>query len=148
METQWRTTSHKVFYFPLFFSFNFFWVPGWPFPKRPHHFFLSPLPHQTLWIEWSLLSLHWKSLHNNWFYSLPWVSLIKLGQLFTHKPRARDRDIVRAQKKKCPEAGPRYLPHHVGWLWILECSLKSYVTGPSAKCDFNEFLFTRGPHTW
>ena len=33
--------------------------------------------------------------------------------------------------------------NHVVRSWILKCSVKSYVTGPSTKCYFNNFLFMR-----
>ena len=46
-------------------------------------------------------------------------------------------------KRKCPKAVPRHLQHHVVWSRTLECSVKSYVTGPSTKCYFYEFLFMR-----
>jgi hypothetical protein len=46
-------------------------------------------------------------------------------------------------KEKCPKAVPTHLQNHVVvWSRILECSKKLYVTGPSIKCYFNEFLFT------
>jgi hypothetical protein len=47
-------------------------------------------------------------------------------------------------KEKCSKAVPTHLQNHVVvWSRILECSLKLYVTGPSTKCYFNEFLFTQ-----
>ena len=46
-------------------------------------------------------------------------------------------------KRKCPKAVPTHLQHHVVWSRTLKCSVKSYVTGPSTKCYFNEFLFMR-----
>ena len=53
-----------------------------------------------------------------------------------------------APKRKCPKAIPRPFQNHVGWSRALKSSVKSYVTGTSAKCYFNEFLFMQGPHTW
>jgi len=44
-------------------------------------------------------------------------------------------------KRKCPKAIPTHLQNHVVWSWTLKCSVKSYVTGPSTECYFNEFLF-------
>ena len=46
-------------------------------------------------------------------------------------------------KRKCPKVVPRYLQNQVLWSWTLKCSVKSYVTGASTKCYFNEFLFMR-----
>ena len=47
-------------------------------------------------------------------------------------------------KRKCPKAAPTHLHNHVVvWSRILEFSVKPYVTGPSTKCHFNEFLFMR-----
>ena len=42
-------------------------------------------------------------------------------------------------KEKCPKAIPRHLQNHVVWSWIFKCIVKSYVTGPSTKCYFNDF---------
>jgi hypothetical protein len=45
-------------------------------------------------------------------------------------------------KRMCPKAVPTHLQnHHVVWSRTLECSVKSYVTGPSTKFYFNDFLF-------
>ena len=38
----------------------------------------------------------------------------------------------------------RHLQNHIVWSPTLECSVKSYVPGPSAKCYFNESLFVQG----
>ena len=46
-------------------------------------------------------------------------------------------------KRKCPKAIPTHLPNRVVWSRTLECSVKSYVTRPSTKCYFNDFLFMR-----
>ena len=46
-------------------------------------------------------------------------------------------------KRKCPKAVPTHLQNHVVWSRTLKCSVKSYVTGPSTKCYFNEILFMR-----
>jgi hypothetical protein len=32
---------------------------------------------------------------------------------------------------------------YVVWSWIVKCGVKSYVTIPSTKCDFNEILLTQ-----
>ena len=63
---------------------------------------------------------------------------------FTRVPILRDtshtsHDIVRAQKT-CPNAVPRHFQNHVVWSRALKCSVKSYVTGPSTKCYFDEFF--------
>ena len=60
---------------------------------------------------------------------------------FTHEPRA-NHEIVRA-KRKCPKVVPTHLHNHVRWSWTLKCGVKSYGTGPSTKCYFNQSLFTR-----
>ena len=44
-------------------------------------------------------------------------------------------------KEKCPKAVPTHLHNHVVWSRTLQSSVKSYVTGPSIKCYFHEFLF-------
>jgi hypothetical protein len=58
---------------------------------------------------------------------------------FTHKPRAVTMKFWEP-KRKCPNPIPTHLQTHVVWSRILKCSVKSYVTGPSTKCYFNEFL--------
>jgi hypothetical protein len=59
---------------------------------------------------------------------------------FTHEPRAMTMKL-RKLKRTCPKAVPRHLQNHVVWSRTLKCSVKSYVTGPSTQCYFNEFLF-------
>ena len=59
------------------------------------------------------------------------------------RAKSRDHEILRAQKWECLKAIPRHFQNHVVWSWILKCSVKSYVTGPSSKCYFNECLFMR-----
>ena len=44
-------------------------------------------------------------------------------------------------KRKCPKVVPRHFQSHAGWSRTLYCSVRSCVTGPSAKWYFNEFLF-------
>ena len=66
---------------------------------------------------------------------------------FTHEPRAVTKKLWEP-KRKCPKAIPRHLQNHGLWSRIFKCSVKPYVTGPSTKCYFNEFLFMQGPHTW
>ena len=61
---------------------------------------------------------------------------------FTHEPRAVTMRLWEP-KRKCPKAVPTHLQNHVVWSQILKCSVKSYVNGPSTKCYFNAFLFTR-----
>jgi hypothetical protein len=67
------------------------------------------------------------------------LAFTTLGSLHT-QAKSRDHEIVRAQKKvsKCH---PKTPPKYVVWSWILKCSVKSYVLGPSTKYYFNEFLF-------
>ena len=59
---------------------------------------------------------------------------------FTHEPRAVTIKLWEP-KRKCPKAVPPLLQHHVVWSQIFKCSVKSYVTRPSTKCYFKEFLF-------
>ena len=61
---------------------------------------------------------------------------------FTHEPRAMTRKLWEP-KRKCLKAVPRHLQNHVVWSRTLKCSVKSYVTMPSSKCYFCEFLYVR-----
>jgi len=65
----------------------------------------------------------------------------------THEPRAMTMKVIWAQMK-WPKAVPRHIQNHVVRWRALKCSVKSYVTRPSTKCSFNEFLFMRDSHTW
>ena len=46
-------------------------------------------------------------------------------------------------KESGPKVVPTRLQNHVVWSRTFQCSVKSYVTGFSTKCYFNEFLFMR-----
>ena len=59
---------------------------------------------------------------------------------FTHEPRAVTMQLWESTRK-WPEAVPTHLRNHVVWSRALKCSVKPYVTRPSTKCYFNEFLF-------
>ena len=59
---------------------------------------------------------------------------------FTHEPSAVTMKLWEP-KGKCPKAFPTHLQNHILWSRILNCSVMSYVIGPSTKCYFNEFLF-------
>ena len=61
---------------------------------------------------------------------------------FTHEPRAMTMKLWEP-KRKCPKAVPTHLQSRVVWSGTLKCSAKSYVTAPSTKLYFNEFLFMR-----
>ena len=61
---------------------------------------------------------------------------------FTHEPRAVTMKL-RKPKRKCPKAAQHNLQNHVVRSWILKCNVKSWVTRPSTKCYFNDFLFNR-----
>jgi hypothetical protein len=61
---------------------------------------------------------------------------------FTHEPRDVTMKLWEP-KWNCPKVVPRYLQNHIVWSQTLKCSVKSYVTGPSSKCYFNEYLFMR-----
>ena len=74
--------------------------------------------------------------------ALSWV----LGPLHT-RAKSHDHEIVRAQKG-VSKGRPKTPPNYVVWSWTLKCSVKSYMTGPSTKRDFNEISIHPGPHTW
>ena len=59
---------------------------------------------------------------------------------FTHGPRAVTMKLWEP-KRKCPNGVSTHLQNHVVWSRTLKCSVKSYVTGTSTKCYFNEWLF-------
>ena len=61
---------------------------------------------------------------------------------FTHEPRVVTMKLWEP-KRKCPKAVPTHLQNHVVWSQTRKCSVMSYVTGPSTKCYFNEFLSMR-----
>jgi hypothetical protein len=61
---------------------------------------------------------------------------------FTHEPRAVTVKLSEP-KRKCPKAVPRHLQNHAVWSQTLKCSVKPYVTGPSTKYHFEEFLLMR-----
>jgi hypothetical protein len=51
---------------------------------------------------------------------------------------------VRAgQKESVQRPSQDTFQNHVVWLQALKCSVKLYVTGPSTKHYFKEFLFVR-----
>ena len=59
------------------------------------------------------------------------------------RAKSRDHEIARAQKKMskgCPRHTSKIMQT---WSRILECSVKSYQSRPSTKCNFNEFLLMR-----
>jgi hypothetical protein len=64
---------------------------------------------------------------------------------FTHEPKVVTTKLWEP-KRECPKAVPRHLYNHVVWSWILKCSVKPYVTGPSTKFYFNEYLYHVGTH--
>ena len=60
----------------------------------------------------------------------------------TTPAKSRDHEIVRAQKK-VSKGLPNTPPKSCSVSRILKCSVKSYVTGATIKCYFNEFVFMR-----
>jgi hypothetical protein len=62
-----------------------------------------------------------------------------LGSLHT-QAKSRDHEIVRTQKK-VSQGHPKTPPISCSVVMDLKCIVKSYVTGSSTKCYFNEFLF-------
>jgi hypothetical protein len=88
--------------------------------------------------EYDLLHLvfsHCTSLNCLW-YKWCWVSHV-WGPLPT---RARTMRLWQP-KRQCVKVVPRHFQNHVVWSRTLKCTMKSYVTGPSTKCNFDEFLF-------
>ena len=67
-----------------------------------------------------------------------WINLLRAPP--THEPRAVTMKLWEP-KRKCSKAVPTHLQNHVVWSRTLKCSVKSYVTEPSTKIYFNEFLF-------
>ena len=61
---------------------------------------------------------------------------------FTHEPRALTMKLWEP-KRNCPKVVSWHLRIHVVWSRTLKCTVKSYVTRPSTKCYFHEFLFMR-----
>ena len=61
---------------------------------------------------------------------------------FTHEPRVMTMKLWEPERK-CPKTVPRHLQNHVVWSQTLKCSVKPYVTTPSTKRYFNEFLSMR-----
>ena len=55
--------------------------------------------------------------------------------------KSLDHEVMRAQKKVSKGRPNTPSKSCIGWSWILKCSVKAYVTGPSAKCHFNEIVF-------
>ena len=90
----------------------------------------------------------WDQSHAMW-HGQPLRTHLSLS-LWAHKPILRATSHTSQEpwpwncerpKRKCPKGVPTHLQNHVVWSRTLKCSVKSYVTGPSTKCDFNEFLF-------
>ena len=64
-----------------------------------------------------------------------------LGPLHT-RAKSHDLEIVRAQKKVSVQGYPKTPPKsYSSVVTTLKCHVKSYVTGPSTKCYFNECVF-------
>ena len=63
-----------------------------------------------------------------------------LGPLHT-RAKSRDHEIVSRDQESVQRLSQRHLQNRVLWSQTLKCSVKSYVTGPSTKCYFDEFLF-------
>ena len=57
------------------------------------------------------------------------------------RAKSRDHEICESPKESVQRLSQDHVPNHVVWSQALKCSVKSYVTGPSTKCYFNEFLF-------
>ena len=48
-----------------------------------------------------------------------------------------------SSKENVQRLSQTHLQNYATWSRILECSVKSYQSGPSTKCNFNEFLLMR-----
>ena len=138
---------------------NKFW-PRSPIPFK-HVSFSCPFldPHVTCWLKYcrcpikvsDKLRLFWNltlvsislqldiNSSDNYTCSMSYLHWYIKGH-FTHEPRAVTMKLWEP-KRKCPKAIPRHLQNHVVWARIFKCSVKSYMTGPSTKCYFNEFLY-------
>jgi hypothetical protein len=75
------------------------------------------------------------------FRSVQKQGVVETEDHFTPEPRAVTMKMWEP-KRKWPEAVPTHLQNHEVWSRTLKCNVKSYVTSPSTKCYFNEFLFT------
>ena len=77
-----------------------------------------------------------------------WATICK--KLHRHRPCKKGRFTqepwpwnCESPKESVQRPLPTHLPNHVVWSRALKCSVKAYVTGPSTKYYFNEFLFMR-----
>ena len=68
-----------------------------------------------------------------------YVLIQVLGPLHT-RAKSHDHEIVRAQKK-LSKGSPKTPPKSCIVVTDLQVYVKSYMTGPSTKCYFNDFLF-------
>jgi hypothetical protein len=91
--------------------------------------------------EISLINTNFKLVSFLFLMNELHLGIIAKGH-FTHEPRATTMKLWEPERK-CPKVVPEHLQNHVVWSLTLECSVKSYVIGPSTKCYFNEFLFMR-----
>ena len=135
---------------------TFFHTWDWWCPDRSHQTFRPVLAVKLRGLCWEILDVSWHQF-SHYYSRRCWRMVLELtgvispwGSLHT-RAKSRDHGIVRARcKRKCPKATvPTHPQHHVVvWSWILKCSVKLYVTGPSTKCYVNERLYMHGPHTW
>jgi hypothetical protein len=108
--------SRRNTYTCVIFSFHLMHLMTLPFPVSFHD---STFIHRSSQCP-APFQFYWGSLHT--------------------RANSRDHGIVRAQKK-VSKGFPNTPSKSCSVVTILECSVKSYVTGPSIKCCFNEFLF-------
>ena len=76
---------------------------------------------------------------------MPYDTKYNIYGRFTHEPRDVTMKLWEP-KRKCPKAVLGHLQNYV--VWSFKCNVKSYVTGSSTKCYFNEISIHTGPHTW
>jgi hypothetical protein len=75
------------------------------------------------------------------------IQSIALRPLHT-QAKSRVHEIMRAHKKVSKDHQPKTPPKSCSfWSRVLKGSAKSYVTGPSTRCYFDEFLFIPDPYT-
>ena len=112
-------------------------------PSRVSHSHIRRATQPTIQKEFKTWKTTWP--HSSQHHSLNYLeSHIDIRATST-QAKSRDHEIVRAQNTsktwKCSKAIPTHLQNHEVWSRILKCNVKSYVTRPSTKCYFNEFLF-------
>ena len=76
-------------------------------------------------------------------WTVPWPFNLVCEGHFAHKSSPMNMKLWEP-KRKSPKAVPTHLQTHVVWSWVLKCSVKSDVTGPSPKCFYNDLFYSYG----